>query len=182
MEIDADALEIHEVTAKRWRDFEKLFESKGAPHYCWCMAYRVGKDEDLPDDASRKAAMHSRVKKRTKIGLLAYWEGEPIGWCSVGPRETFPKIGVKSREEDDGVWSITCFYVQRQYRKNRVLPRLLDEAVAFAKKHGARVVEGYPVDPGSPSYRFMGFVSSFRAAGFRAAGKVGTRRHIYRHG
>ena len=60
------------------------------------------------------------------------------------------------------------------------MQRMLDAAVKQAKKRGARIVEGYPVDPGSPSCRFMGYVKTFRAHGFRAAGKAGSRRHVMR--
>ncbi|MBM3949771.1 MAG: GNAT family N-acetyltransferase, partial [SAR202 cluster bacterium] len=49
-----------------------------------------------------------------------------------------------------------------------------------AKGNGAAPVEAYPVDPGSPSYRFMGFTTAFTAAGFREVGKAGTRRHVMR--
>ncbi|MCZ7528367.1 MAG: hypothetical protein M5U14_19570 [Acidimicrobiia bacterium] len=55
---------------------------------------------------------------------------------------------------------------------------LLGAAVEHARHRGARVVEAYPVDPDSPSYRFMGFVGSFEAAGFAHLGRAGTRRHV----
>jgi hypothetical protein len=42
------------------------------------------------------------------------------------------------------------------------------------------VVEAYPVDPDSPSYRFMGFADLFETAGFREVGRAGKRRHVVR--
>ena len=52
--------------------------------------------------------------------------------------------------------------------------------LAHAKAHGAQTVEAYPVDPASPSYRFMGFIPAFERERFREAGRLGTRRHVYR--
>lgn len=57
---------------------------------------------------------------------------------------------------------------------------MLCAAIEHAKRKGAEVVEGYPVDSDSPSYRHMGFVSMFRKKGFSDHGLQGTRRHIMR--
>lgn len=59
--------------------------------------------------------------------------------------------------------------------------QLLAAALRHARKHGAKVVEAYPVEADSPSYRFMGFVPMFEEAGFREIGREGTRRHVMRH-
>lgn len=58
--------------------------------------------------------------------------------------------------------------------------RLIGAAVEHARTRGATVVEAYPVKPDSPSYRFMGFIPSFKTAGFREVGRAGTRRHVMR--
>ncbi len=58
--------------------------------------------------------------------------------------------------------------------------RLLAGAIDHARANGATVVEAYPVDPDSPSFRFMGFVPVFAEAGFRDLGMTGTRRHVMR--
>jgi hypothetical protein len=42
------------------------------------------------------------------------------------------------------------------------------------------MVEAYPVDRDAPSYRYMGFVETFAAAGFRDEGMAGVRRHVMR--
>ena len=130
---------------------------------------------------ARKAAMNQRVAAGTPVGILGYLQGEPIAWCSVAPKATFQRLGDVEGDaaEPDRVWSITCFFVPRQYRGLGVTAQLIKAAVAHAKAHGARVVEAYPVDPGSPSYRFMGFVPAFERQRFKEVGRVGTRRHIY---
>lgn len=74
--------------------------------------------------------------------------------------------------------SVTCFFVRREHRSEGLSKKMLKAAVAHAKKRGARIVEGYPVDEESPSYRHMGFIPLFKDAGFREVARAGTRRHV----
>ncbi len=145
------------------------------------MVYRA-KSTGGTTAASRKAAMERRVRAGTPIGILGYLEGEPIAWCSVAPKSTFEHLGEVEGDtaEPDTLWSITCFFVPREYRRMGITARLIKAAVVHAKAHGARTLEAYPVAPSSPSYRFMGFVPAFERERFREVGRVGTRRHIYR--
>lgn len=175
-----DKLTVRPVTEETWPDLEALFESKGAPSYCWCMAWRPMPDRTRASNADRKAALHQRVRDGTPIGLLGYIGGEPVAWCSVAPRETFRPLKEGQSAEAAGVWSVVCFFIRREYRGRGLSRRMLQQAVTVAKENGAKVVEGYPVDPDSPSYRFMGFVSLFKACGFEPAGEAGTRRHVMR--
>jgi hypothetical protein len=61
-----------------------------------------------------------------------------------------------------------------------VMNQLIQAAVEHSRQRGAMVVEAYPVDPESPSYRFMGFVPQFREFGFVEVGIAGSRRHVMR--
>jgi GNAT superfamily N-acetyltransferase len=81
---------------------------------------------------------------------------------------------------DDTIWSIVCFFLPRRLRRHGLMRRLLEAAIETARRHGATVVEAYPVAPDAPSYRFMGFVPFFRAAGFNSVGRAGSRRHVMR--
>jgi GNAT superfamily N-acetyltransferase len=146
------------------------------------MVWRATPDEARrADGRSRKAAMARRVAEGTPVGILGYAAGVPVAWCSVAPRDTYRRLGGEPASiEGEVVWSIVCFFVKRDVRGGGVLKRLIDEAVATAQRRGATVVEAYPVDPDSPSYRFMGFVSSFADAGFDEVGRAGTRRHVMR--
>jgi GNAT superfamily N-acetyltransferase len=157
-------VEIREVTAKRWDDVVALFDSPGAPKYCWCMAWRGSADE-RESNASRKAAIRKRIRDEVPVGLLAYVEDRPVGWCSVAPRDTHRPLGGVD-DDDLGIWSIVCFFVLRDHRGKGLMRALLRAAVDHAREKGARVVEAYPVDPDSPSYRFMGFVEEFEVLGF----------------
>ena len=171
-------LEIHEVNAARWHDFERLFEAKGSPKYCWCMAWRTTSEEaKRASNAGRKNAMAARIKAGTPVGLLGYIEGEPAAWCSIAPRDTYRRL-VSDGSPDEGIWSVACFFVRKQFRGEGITKKMLAAALDYAREHGARVVESYPVDEDSPSYRFMGFVPLFEKAGFVETGREGTRRHV----
>lgn len=170
------------VTRESWPLLETLFEAKGGPGYCWCMPFRpLEGDRQRATNAERKAALSAMVEAGTPIGIVACEDDKPVGWCSVAPRATFVRsLGPSQAEDDGGVWSITCFYVPCARRRGGLASALLDAAVEHAFAAGARAVEACPVDPQSPSYRFMGFRGMFAARGFRETGMVGTRRHAMR--
>jgi GNAT superfamily N-acetyltransferase len=172
-------LTVRPVTLENWPDLETLFETKGAPSYCWCMAWRAMADRTRASSADRKAALHQRVKDGVPVGLIGYLDGEAVAWCSVAPRETFRQLKPDQIPEA-GAWSVVCFYIRREYRSRGLSSQLLEEAVKAAKASGAKFIEAYPVDPDSPSYRFMGFVSLFERCGFEPTGKAGSRRHVMR--
>ena len=177
------AVEVHEVDAVRWPDFERLFESRGGPRWCWCRMWRRDADGRMPHDrAHMKEAMRQRIADGGRVGLLAYVDGEPAAWCSVAPRETFVGLGgVEEPGEDESkVWSLTCFYVRNAFRHRGLMDLLIEEASRHAREHGAKVIEAYPVPPDGPSYRFCGFVPVFAAHGFTEVGRAGKRRHVMR--
>ncbi len=170
--------ECHEVDRDRWADFARLFEGRGGPKYCRCLAWR---ETSIPrtslDNDGRRAEMERRVAEGVPVGLLGYLDGEPVAWCSVAPRETYRDLG-GAEHPSDVVWSVVCFFIQRQHRGRGISRLLLDAAVEHARARGATVVEAYPVDPDSPSYRFMGFRSLYLDAGFTEVGRAGSRRYV----
>jgi GNAT superfamily N-acetyltransferase len=173
-------IRFHEVDVSRWDDFERLFESRGGPRSCWCMVWRAGaKTAKGPD---RKAAMRRYVGEGVPIGLLGYSSGQPVAWCSIAPRTTYRDLGGPTNisEFPEDVWSLVCFFIRRDLRGKGLTKRIIEAAVQHAAKRGAKVVEAYPVEPGSPSYRFMGYLPTFSAAGFHEVGRAGTRRHVMR--
>ena len=159
---DIERLVFRPVDASRWADMERLFEGPGGPKYCWCMAWRATpKEAQHHDNASRKEAMFRRVHAGVPVGLLGYLEGEPVAWCSVAPRPTYRRL-VKDDNPDPEIWSIVCFFVVRRLRGQGITHRLIQAAVDHARANGASIVEAYPVDVASPSYRHMGFVPALR--------------------
>ncbi len=178
-----EGMTIREVDAEAWEDFETLFESPGAPKYCWCMVWRaVGDERKNRDSKSRKSFMKRRVMDGVPVGIIGYLEGEPVAWCSIAPRSTYRPLGGIEQVDSDPqkMWSLVCFYVSRRLRGRGIARRMLSAAVDHARRKGAEVVEAYPVDPDSPSYRFMGYVGLFKEEGFREVGRAGTRRHVMR--
>jgi GNAT superfamily N-acetyltransferase len=175
----APRLTFRSVDRRRWDDFEALFESKGAPGYCWCMAWRaVGEETRQTDRASRKRFMKSRVDAGVPVGLVGYLSDEPVAWCSIAPRDTYRPLGGPEVKPGLKVWSLACMFVRRDLRGSGLADQLIAAALDHAGKEGADVVEAYPVDPDSPSYRFMGFVAAFERAGFKKIGEAGKRRHV----
>ena len=176
-------LEIHAVDEARWPDLVRLMEGRGGPRHCWCLAWRephaVRSELDLD---GRRAAMEQRVRAGTPIGLLAYLDERPVGWCSIAPRESYLERGLGGDEypEDTEVWAIFCFFVHSSARRRGIQTGLLRAAVDHARSNGADVVEAYPVDADSSSYRHMGFRPNFLAAGFEEVGRVGSRRYVVR--
>ncbi|HEY0609643.1 MAG TPA: GNAT family N-acetyltransferase [Chitinophaga sp.] len=157
-------------------DLEALFESKGGPKYCWCMPYRAMPLKGRSSNAAKKSALLERVEQDIPIGLLAYVAGTPVAWCSIAPRETYTGLGGDTALKK--VWSLACFFIKREYRRQGMMTALITAACKYAKKHGAKYVEAYPVDTDSPSYRFMGFKPVFEQMNFELKGMEGSRRHV----
>lgn len=169
--------EFHPIDTENWSDFEALMESRGSPHNCWCTAWiAVEKKHKNADKSEKKTCMKRRIEDGIPVGLLAYASGTAVGWCAVAPRETYRALG--GDETKQNVWSVVCFFIKRDFRKQGLSRTLLEEAVKFASDHGAKYIEGYPVKKDSPSYRFMGFTPVFEKADFRFVKKAGSRRNV----
>lgn len=176
-----ETLTFRPVTTETQADFERLFSSPGAPHYCWCMVWRRSAAEAKQNDrAGRKRQIMQRIGNGTSVGILAYSNGAPIAWASIAPRETYRNLGGPPAVAGEVIWSLVCFFVPRRLRGQGVMRRLIVAAIDYARANRATVVEAYPVDRDAPSYRFMGFVPVFSDAGFADVGRAGRRRHVMR--
>ena len=178
----APTLIFKPVTETTQEDFLAVF-GKGGPNYCWCMPYRVTPEERkvAPRGSDRKKLMLGRVAARVPVGLVGYLEGEPVAWVSVAPRDTFnSSLGGQEAKDGENIWALTCMFIRRSHRGQGFGHQLIEAAIREAERQKADVLEAYPVDPASPSYRHMGFVPAFAAAGFRPGGMIGSRRHLMR--
>ena len=146
------------------------------------MAWRATPDDikAAPRGSDRKPLMKSRVTDGTTVGLVGYLDAEPVAWVSIAPRDTYRDLGGPEAETGEKIWSLACMYLHRKLRGEGHGMELIEAAKAYAKKRGGTVLEAYPVDPKSPSYRFMGFVPAFKRLGFLEMGKAGSRRHVMR--
>jgi GNAT superfamily N-acetyltransferase len=178
-------VEFHPVTPDRLADLSRFSEAHGKFRYCSCMRWRMTSGEvqrSTKDD--RVAALADLVRRDVPVGVLAYHDEEPIGWCSVAPRETYAgleRYRALPRLDDVPVWSVVCFFVDRRVRRQGVTLGLLQAAVGYAQAAGATIVEGYPVEPGAGLYTYMGSPAIFRAAGFREVTPPGQSRQVWRY-
>jgi len=134
------------------------------------------RDRSLGHGTPKKRALGNLVRAGREPGLLAYADGSPVGWIAIAPREEYAVLlrspQYRPRDEDEAVWSVTCFTVDRDARQAGVAGALLDAAVVQARDHGAACVEGYAHSKDARDY--MGSRDLFLAHGFgpyRDAGK-----------
>lgn len=182
-------LDVHPLTPDRWPVLEQLFGERGAVGGCWCMWFRLKRSvfEQQKGEGNR-SALKAIVDSGEVPGLLAYRDGQPIAWCSVGPREAYPVLGrsrILKPVDDQPVWSVVCFVVAKSYRRQGVSVRLLRSAVEYAKRHGAKIVEGYPVESKkeiTPDvFAHTGLAAAFRKAGFTEVARRSETRPIMRY-
>jgi GNAT superfamily N-acetyltransferase len=179
----ADALEIHPLTADRFGDLATLFDQGGDPKWCFCSYYRLrsldfGSATPTSNRAVLEAAVRTTAGERRAPGLVAYRDGQPIGWVSVGPRSDYARLEhskVLGRVDETPVWSIVCFVVARTARGGGVAAALLDAAIAYAADHGATMLEAYPVDTTDgrvpAATAFKGTLAMFERAGFEVVAR-----------
>ncbi len=181
-------LKVHPLTPDRWDDLLELFGPSGAYSGCWCMWWRVtSKEFSAEAGKGLKKRFKKLVDDEEVPGLLGYLDGEPVGWVSLGPREQFgrlersPKL---KRVDDTPVWSIVCFYIKKGYRGTGVATDLLDAAIKYAKRRGAKHIEGYPIDASrgrkDNAAMFSGALTMFDDAGFREIERRGGRPIVRR--
>lgn len=176
------------VSVSRWKDLEQLFGPNGGCAGCWCMWFRISSSEFRARHGEHnRRALRRLVGGATAPGVIAYQRGQPVGWCAVAPRDQYPRI-LRSRPlapvDDRPAWAVTCFYIAPALRSAGVSRPLLEGAVKLARRHGARLIEGYPIDPVTRqitnSEAYHGLESTFRSCGFREVERRSPNRPIMR--
>ena len=164
-------LEIHPLTPDRWPALTDLFGGNGACNGCWCMYWRIGNAYRKKPRSENKAAFRKVVKLGPPPGLLAFDDDLPVGWCQLTPRDSLPWLDRTwrlKRVDDVPVWSISCFYVRKDYRRRGITSALIAAALRTAKSSGAPALEAYPLDGRlTPSASGTGYASTFARAGFK---------------
>lgn len=186
--LDPATVDVGPVTAERWPALETLFGERGACAGCWCMYWRKphAAFEAEKGDANRRD-LKQLVESGAEPGLLATVDGDPAGWCSVAPRDDFPRLAnsrILAPVDDEAVWSVVCFFVAKPYRGQGLSVRLLDAAKEYVRERGGTTLEGYPVDPKSgdlsPAFAWVGLASAFERAGFEEVERRSETRPIMR--
>jgi GNAT superfamily N-acetyltransferase len=184
-----------------WEDLQAVFGTRGDTSRCYCQRYKMQPRESWASVGAEELAF--RLREQTDCGhpesgatsgLVAYLDGEPVGWCAVEPRTTYPRLLLKTRvpwegrdedEADESVWAVTCFVTRAGFRRRGISRALARAAVDFARERGARALEGYPMitEPGKqimPVEVHVGSRSSFADAGFTEVSRPTLRRVVMR--
>jgi len=181
-------LSFHPLTQDRWDDLEELFGPRGATGGCWCMWWRqTASERQTMKGEENRRAFKWIVDHGETPGVLAYHQGKAVGWCAVAPREAYPALERSrnmKRVDDLPVWSITCFFVKRDYRRRGVMDGLIRAAVDYATQQGATIVEAYPNVPQKEDvpdvFIFTGLLQAFLEAGFVEAARRSPRQPVVR--
>ena len=183
------ALQLHPLTPERWDDLVDLFgPERGANSGCWCMWWRMPRSEwKIVPREEKRDRFRALVEAGPPPGILAYEGEKAVGWCAIGPRATLPLMN-RSRvaapyKDIEGVWAVNCFYIRAGHRGQSLMRRLLDGAVAFARKEGAAVVEACPIETDRKliwGEGYVGIASVFRAAGFEEVARRSPTRPLMR--
>ena len=185
-----------------WEDLRAVLGTRGDSSRCLCQRYKMQPRESWASVGAEELAFRLRtqtdcghLESVTTSGLVAYLDGEPVGWCAVEPRSAYPRLLLKTRvpwagraedKTDDSVWAVTCFVTRTGFRRRGISRALARAAVDFARQRGARALEGYPMitQPGqeiSPLGELhVGSRSIFAAAGFAEVSKPTLRRVVMR--
>ncbi len=167
--------DIQPVTPDRWSDLEELFGERGACAGCWCMWWKLPrKTFDEGRGEQNRRSLQQVVQEGPPPGLIAYVDGVPAAWCAIEPRDRYSRLSrsrILAPVDDREVWSITCFFVDRQFRGSGLMRRMIEAATDWARQHGASLVEAYPVDRDSEGKAaadslYTGVASTFRKARF----------------
>ncbi|MBW4041082.1 MAG: GNAT family N-acetyltransferase [Acidobacteria bacterium] len=174
------------ATAADFAAVEHALTGGGDGGSCWCrwlLETRAAFDASSHEE--RRAALRDELAQaEVAPGLVARIDGEGVGWVRVAPRPAQPGVlrarivraGSDETPADGAVWAITCFVVRRERRGSGVAAALLQAAIGHAREHGARVIEGYPVDRGvrpkaTSAELWHGTVGLFSRAGFEETGR-----------
>ena len=171
---------VEDATADRWDDLVAVFGTRGEASRCWCQWFRHQRPGFYATTADqRRADLRAQTAAEVPPGVLAYDDaGVPSGWCAVAPRADYQRLvsypAAAATEDEDQLWAVTCFVVRVGKRRQGLAEVLLDGAVDLARRHGARAVEGYPLDTtvraASSAELFHGPLSVFQRLGFSEVG------------
>ncbi|GAA1970335.1 GNAT family N-acetyltransferase [Catenulispora subtropica] len=195
---DSPAITVVPANEAPWDDLRTVFGERGVPHDCMCQWFKLTAKEWRAAPQPEREAMfrgqtHCGEPEADAPGLVAYLDGEPVGWCAVEPRTEYPRLqtlrvpwtGRDEDRDDPGVWAVTCFVVRTGFRRRGVSRALTAAAVEHARKRGARALEGYALVP-VPGKEvawgelFVGAESVYQDCGFTEVSAPTPRRRVMR--
>ena len=195
----SEAVTVVPANEASWDDVRAIFGDRGYAFFCQCQRFKIGPHgwTDAPLEVRmerlRQETHCGDPASSTTSGLIAYFDGEPVGWCAVEPRNAYPRLpparlAWKARGEDPadaGVWAVTCFATRAGFRRRGITRALVRATVTFARERGARALEGYPMitEPGVEitwGEVHVGSRRIFEEAGFSEVAHPTPRRVVMR--
>jgi GNAT superfamily N-acetyltransferase len=183
-------LQVKPVTAALVQDAERTFASNPASAGCFCMWFLIPVTQYHAGGPEQNRRLFRELVENSDapVGLLAYADGDPVGWCAAGPRARFvralrvPSFKGRNPSEDETVWLVPCFNVRNEWRQRGVSRALLSGAVDLAAGHGAAAIEGFPFARGAKLSResMVGVEAVFEACGFKATRRPSATRVVMR--
>lgn len=190
-EIDITAdLTFEPLSRKNWALFTDLFGERGACGNCWCMYFRLDKAEftEGKHNDGNKNAMKQLVWDNMPTGLLGIYQGRAVGWLAFAPRADFPKLArsrVHKPIDELPVWSVTCFFIDKDFRRMGVSVAMLRGLIDYAREQKIEVIEAYPTIPTQEvlpdSFAWIGLYKSFEKAGFKVVDRTSKSRPMVRY-
>jgi GNAT superfamily N-acetyltransferase len=196
-----EKISVRPANEASWGDLQKIFGTRGEAARCFCQRYKLKPREafkhfpaEMRAERLRRQTNCGHAQAGTTSGLVAYQGGEPVGWCAVEPRANYPGLlrvyrvpwlGRAEDKSDEGVWAVTCFLTRAGCRRRGISRALARAAIDFARRRGARALEGYPMitAPGEDiawGELHVGSRSIFGAAGFKEVSRPTPRRVVMR--
>jgi GNAT superfamily N-acetyltransferase len=192
------AITVVPANAASWEDLQTILGARGQGSRCQCQRYKLQPRESFGSFPAEERA--HRLRRQTDCGhpdadttsgLVAYLDGEPVGWCAVEPRIEYeglvrnyrvPWEGRAEDKADDSVWAVTCLFTRAGFRKRGVSRALARAAVDFARERGARALEGYPITTKNviEEELHVGTESVFADAGLTEVSRPTLRRVVMR--
>jgi GNAT superfamily N-acetyltransferase len=177
-------IEVHPASGDRFDDLSSILAPKrpDAPA-CWCLTYRLTSSEfNSLRGQERPDRLRRLCEQDIAPGVIAYVDGEPAGWCAMGPREEMGRLRRSrtiQRLDDLPVWSIVCFVVKVGYRKQGLSLHLLQGAIDYAASLDVGMLEAYPIETDGQrvgsTFAFVGTTNLFASAGFTSVQETTAR-------
>jgi GNAT superfamily N-acetyltransferase len=178
--------QIKELGKETWPDFERMVEKhNGVWGGCWCTFFHLPPSEHKKWSGKHREYKEKLVRANQSHAALVYDGPDVVGWCQFGPLVELPgrMLGYGKMDTDLPDWRTTCFFVDRDHRREGVARAALEGALHFIAAKGGGTVDGYPIDVPrgkkySSSFIWGGTESMYRDLGFRPLGFFGTSNRV----